>query len=118
MARVLETSGIRHRHPVRPVEWDFGALGWSERNAVHLEGARDLVVEAARAALDRARVTAAEVDRVVTISSTGVATPSTDARATGRMGFRDDLERVPAFGLGYDGGVAIGARLAPARPAA
>jgi alkylresorcinol/alkylpyrone synthase len=56
---------------------------------------------------------------VVTVSSTGVATPSLEARAFGRMGFRPDVARVPVFGLGCAGGVSglsLAARLAEARP--
>ena len=53
------------------------------------------------------------------MSSTGIATPSLEARVAGRMGFRADVERVPVFGLGCAGGVsglAIASRLARARP--
>ncbi len=119
MSKVFESSGIAHRNLVRPVEWYFGTLGWSERNAVYLEATCDLFVEAATAALDRAGLLASDVDTIVTISSTGVATPSIDARVGGRMGWRADVERVPVFGLGCAGGVsgmAIGARLAASRP--
>ncbi len=64
-------------------------------------------------------VRAADVDTIVTVSSTGIATPSLEARVAGRMGFRADVERVPVFGLGCAGGVSgisIGARLAQSRP--
>jgi alkylresorcinol/alkylpyrone synthase len=56
---------------------------------------------------------------VVTVSSTGIATPSLEARAAGRIGFRSDVERVPVFGLGCAGGVSglsIASRLAQSRP--
>jgi alkylresorcinol/alkylpyrone synthase len=56
---------------------------------------------------------------VVTVSSTGIATPSIEARALGALGFRPDVQRVPVFGLGCAGGVAglaVGADLAMARP--
>ncbi len=55
----------------------------------------------------------------MTVSSTGIATPSIDARVMGPMGFRPDISRVPVFGLGCAGGVtglSIAARLAEARP--
>ena len=75
--------------------------------------------DAATRALDAAGLSAAEVDTVVTISSTGIATPSLEARVAGRMGFRADVERVPVFGLGCAGGVSglsIASRLAQSRP--
>ena len=78
-----------------------------------------LFIDAATRALDAAGLTAAEVDTVVTISSTGIATPSLEASVAGRMGFRADVERVPVFGLGCAGGVSglsIASRLAQSRP--
>ena len=119
LARVFESSGILRRYGVRPIEWYFEPLGWAERGAAYLDGAVELFVAAANKALDAAGVLAAEVDTVVTISSTGIATPSLEARAGGRMGFRADIERVPVFGLGCAGGVSgfsIAARLAQSRP--
>ncbi len=119
LARVFDSAGIRKRHIVRPPDWYFGALGWPERSAAFLDGAGALFVDAATKALDEAGLAAADVDTIVTISSTGIATPSLEAHVAGRMGFRADVERVPVFGLGCAGGVsglAIAARLARARP--
>jgi alkylresorcinol/alkylpyrone synthase len=119
LSKVFETTGIVKRHGVRPIEWYVEPRGWPERTAAYLEGAQDLFVEAAGKALVAAGLTAGEVDTVVTVSSTGIATPSLEARVFGRMGFRADVMRVPVFGLGCAGGVSglsIAARLAEARP--
>lgn len=119
MARVFETTGIRKRHFVKPLDWFMAPRGWEERSAAYLEGACDLFIAAARRALDVARVRAGDVDAIVTVSSTGIAAPSLEARVAGRMGFRADVERVPIFGLGCAGGVSgltTAARLAEARP--
>jgi alkylresorcinol/alkylpyrone synthase len=64
-------------------------------------------------------MSAADVDGIVTVSTTGIATPSLEARVAGRMGFRADVGRVPVFGLGCAGGVsglATAARLANSEP--
>lgn len=119
LVKVFESSGILRRYLVRPLEWYLKPLGWAERNAAYLEGACALFVEAASGALAAAGLTAADVDTVVTVSSTGLATPGIDARVAERMGFRSDVERVPVFGLGCAGGVTgigLGARLAQSRP--
>ena len=119
VAQVFETTGIVKRHAVRPMEWYTEPRGWPERTAAYLEGAQTLFVEAAGKALDQAGLQPRDVDTVVTISSTGIATPSLEARVFGRMGFRDDIMRVPVFGLGCAGGVSglsIAARLAEGRP--
>jgi alkylresorcinol/alkylpyrone synthase len=119
LVKVFESSAIHTRHLVRPLEWYLKPLAWSERNTAYLDGACALFVAAASKALAEAGKTAAEIDTVVTISSTGVATPSIEARVADQMGFRSDIERVPVFGLGCAGGVTglgLGARLATARP--
>lgn len=119
MAPVFDNAGIAKRHIVRPAEWYEGDHGWAARNRVYLEAAEALYIDAATVALERAGVDAKDVDVLVTVSTTGIATPSLEARVAGRMGFRDDAERVPIFGLGCAGGVgglAIASRLAAARP--
>lgn len=119
LARVFESSGILRRYAVRPLDWYFEKLGWPERSAAYLDGALELFIDAAGKALDAAGVEAGDVDTIVTVSSTGIATPSLEARAAGRMGFRADIERVPVFGLGCAGGVSglsIASRFARARP--
>jgi alkylresorcinol/alkylpyrone synthase len=105
MEPVFDNAGVAKRHIVRPALWYEGDHGWQERNRVYVESAERLFVQAAELALDRAGVAACDVDCVVSVSTTGIATPSIEARVAGRMGFRDDIERVPMFGLGCAGGV-------------
>lgn len=121
MASVFQTAGIDTRYAARPIGWYGEPRGWKERTAAYLEVAHDLFVAAAGKALSEAGLTAQEIDIVVTVSSTGIATPSLEARAAKAMGFRSDIQRVPVFGLGCAGGVSglgIAARLAQARPGA
>lgn len=119
MAGVFASTGIRQRFMARPLEWYLAPQGWPERTAVYLEVGGDLFVEAANRALADAGCTASDVDTVVYVSTSGIATPSLDARVHARMGFRADVERVPVFGLGCAGGVtglSLAGRLARARP--
>ena len=121
MAPVFASTGIQMRHLVKPVDWYLEPRGWPERTAAYLEGGLDLFCEAATAALDEAGLTGPEVDMIVTVSSTGIATPSLEARAMGRMNFRPDAVRVPVFGLGCAGGasgLALASRLAASSPSA
>jgi alkylresorcinol/alkylpyrone synthase len=119
LADVFVNAGIERRYSVRPLEWFDAPHDWSERTQAYLDGASALFMQAARAALDRAGIAARDVDVVVTVSSTGIATPSLEARVGADMGFRPSAIRVPVFGLGCAGGVAgmsLGARLARAEP--
>ena len=119
LSAVFANTGIRERRLAQPLDWYFQPQGWPERTAAYLETAQTLFVEGATAALAAANVEAREIDTIVTVSSTGIATPSLEARVLGRMGFRSDVERVPVFGLGCGGGVSglsLAARLAAGRP--
>jgi alkylresorcinol/alkylpyrone synthase len=116
---VFRNTGILRRQAVMPMEWYFEDRSWPERTAAYLNGAVDLFCDAAAQALDRAGLSPTDVDTIVTISSTGIATPSLEARAMGRMGFRSDVARAPVFGLGCAGGVtgiSLASRLAKADP--
>jgi alkylresorcinol/alkylpyrone synthase len=119
LADVFINAGIERRHSVRPLDWFDAPHDWRERTEAYLEGADALFVEATETALARAGMSARDLDVIVTVSSTGIATPSLEARVGRRLGFRSDVTRVPVFGLGCAGGVsglALGARLARADP--
>jgi len=100
MASVFGTAGIKKRYSVRPVEWFCTPRGWKERTAAYLEGAQALFVDAATKALNAAHLRTCDVDAIVTVSSTGIATPSLEARASLRMGFRDDGSAHPGLRIG------------------
>jgi alkylresorcinol/alkylpyrone synthase len=119
LSSIFANTGIIKRHGVKPFDWYLERRGWPERTKAFLEGAEALFVEAAEKALANAQLSARDIDTIVTVCSTGIATPSLEARVAGRMGFRSDVTRVPVFGLGCAGGVSglsIAARLAQARP--
>ncbi|UWQ20331.1 type III polyketide synthase [Jannaschia sp. W003] len=114
------SAGIDARRSVVPFEWfDDRSIGWKERNDAYLSGCSALFRDAARAALAEAGWEADAVDTIVTVSSTGVATPTLEALVASEMGFRADVLRVPVFGLGCAGGasgLSVAAQLAQGAP--
>ena len=119
LSGVFDNAGIARRHIVAPLDWYLADHGWHDRNALYLEAAEQLFIDAATAAIEKAGLTPDRIDGVVTVSTTGIATPSLEARVASRMGFRNDVRRVPVFGLGCAGGVnglALASRLAAADP--
>lgn len=121
MVPVFANTGIGERQIAMPVEWYLAPQDWATRTAAYRTVASDLYVAAARDALDAAQCRADAIDIVVTVSTSGIATPSLDALVHGRLGLRADVVRVPVFGLGCAGGIAglaLGARLAATRPGA
>ncbi len=116
---IFKNTGIDARRGVRPLEWYAQPHDWAERNSVYLEGAEALYIEVAETALKAAGMVAGDIGQLVTVSSSGIATPSLEARVAKRMGFRADARRTPVFGLGCGGGVAglgLAERLARADP--
>jgi alkylresorcinol/alkylpyrone synthase len=116
---IFSNTGIIKRHAVKPFDWYLEPRTWPERTEAFLEGAEALFVEVAEKALADAGLTGRDIDTIVTVTSTGIATPSLEARVARRMGFRSDVMRVPVFGLGCAGGasgLSIASRLAQARP--
>lgn len=121
LASVFENAGIRTRQSVAPMAWFYEPRDWPQRSEAYLAGAMTLYEQAARRALDEAGLQGRDIDVLLTVSSTGIATPSLEARCMGALGFRPDAARVPVFGLGCAGGVtglALAARLAAAQPGA
>jgi alkylresorcinol/alkylpyrone synthase len=119
LSGVFDNAGIARRHIVAPADWYMTPHGWNDRNALYLNAAEQLFTEAARSAINKAGLEPDEIDGVVTVSTTGIATPSLDARCAERVGFREDIRRVPVFGLGCAGGVnglAAASRMAAAEP--
>jgi alkylresorcinol/alkylpyrone synthase len=119
LASVFDNAGIATRHIVAPQDWYLQDHGWHDRNALYLEASDELFVEAASAAIEKAGLSPSAIDGVVTVSTTGIATPSLEARAGPRIGLRRNVRRVPVFGLGCAGGVnglAATARFAAAEP--
>ena len=119
LASVFDNALIDKRHTVAPIDWYREPHGWQERTDLYVAATEALFEDATRQAIAGAGLVPADIDGVVFVSTTGIATPSIDARVGPRIGLRGDIKRVPMFGLGCAGGVtglATAARLAVAEP--
>jgi alkylresorcinol/alkylpyrone synthase len=79
---------------------------FARRNEAWTRAAVDLGETAIRDALRQAGLTPADVDHLFFVTTTGIATPSIDARLVNRLGLRRDVRRSPLFGLGCAAGAA------------
>ncbi len=116
---IYRNAEIEQRQSCVPIDWYSQPHTFGERNDLFLSNAADLLTEAGEKALATAGMPAREIDTVITICSTGIATPSLDARLIGRLGLRSDVQRLPVFGFGCAGGVlglSRAAAMAKARP--
>lgn len=107
--RSVQVSG---RYVALPL-WAYRELTtFARRNEAWIQAAVDLGEVAIRDALERAGLSPVDVDHILFVTTTGIATPSIDARLVNRLGFRRDIRRTPLFGLGCLGGAAGLARAA------
>lgn len=119
LSSVYANAGVAWRQLAMPVDWYRSPRSFPERTAAYLDVALDLFVAAAQRAIAQADLRPQDIDTIVTVSSTGIATPSLDARAMARLPFRNDVERLPLFGLGCAGGatgLSLASKLARATP--
>jgi alkylresorcinol/alkylpyrone synthase len=119
LSSVFASTGIERRYSVEPLTWFEESHEWPDRTASYMVGASKLFAEVVRKALDAAALDASQIDAVITVSSTGIATPSLEAHALPELGFRPDVHRIPIFGLGCAGGVtgfANASRIAASEP--
>jgi len=109
--RMHRATGVRTRHMTLPLEDYAGLTSFDDSLRAFVTHGLDLAARACEQALDRAGLTAADVDLVVVTSITGIAAPSLDALLVERIGLRPDVRRIPVFGLGCVGGAAGVARV-------
>ncbi len=103
---VFDHAAIERRYFSAPPEWFEEAHSFSEKNDLYVRAACDLGVQATMNCLEEMNLSPEEVDHLIVVSSTGLATPSLDARLMNRLPFRPDIRRTPVWGLGCAGGAA------------
>ncbi|HEX3952448.1 MAG TPA: 3-oxoacyl-[acyl-carrier-protein] synthase III C-terminal domain-containing protein [Stellaceae bacterium] len=116
---VFANTGVRRRFAPVPLDWFSEPHGWAERNRHYLTASLDLLETAAGRALDAADTPATDIGAIIVVSTTGIATPSLDARLIDRLGLPRTVQRLPIFGLGCAGGaigLARAATMAAAMP--
>ncbi len=116
---VFGNAGIVTRYFCMPADWYLEPHGWAERSRLYVEQSVDLLADVALKCLAGADNCIEDVDAIVTVSTTGIATPSLDALLMERLAMRRDSRRLPLFGLGCAGGVvglSRAADMAAARP--
>jgi alkylresorcinol/alkylpyrone synthase len=97
---------VKRRHLALPLERYAALDRFSRQNDAFIEVAQELGAEAVRRALDAGGVAPRDVDHFLFVTVTGIATPSIESRIALRLGMRDDVKRIPIFGLGCVAGAA------------
>ncbi len=100
------------RHLALPIEAYPALESWGQANDAWIRVAQEVGAAAISNALAASGLGVADVGALFFVSTTGIATPSIDARIVNRLGLPNDVCRVPIFGLGCAAGAAGIARAA------
>ena len=101
---VFDNVQVHRRFFCVPLEWFDRHHTFSEKNEEYIRWAERLSIEAIERCLDKADLGPRDVDHLVFVSTSGMSTPSIDARIINRLGFDTHTKRTPIFGLGCAGG--------------
>lgn len=109
---IFDHAGIQFRYLAKPLEWYSESHTFAEANCIYEEIALELCEKAARQALDRANLMPNEIGGIIFVSSTGISTPTIDAKLIAKLALSSHTIRIPIWGLGCAGGAAGIARAA------
>jgi alkylresorcinol/alkylpyrone synthase len=104
LRRLHSHARVRQRHLAFPIEHYPQLDTWGKANQAWFEVAEELGARAIENALARSALTPGDIDALLVVSVTGIASPSLDARLINRLGLRPDVKRTPIFGLGCAAG--------------
>jgi alkylresorcinol/alkylpyrone synthase len=98
--------GVDGRYLAMP-KGDYRAMDtWGKANDIWISVARKLACQAINRALVDAGLTKEAIGAIISVSVTGVASPSLDAYLLNDMGLPTNIRRIPIFGLGCVAGAA------------
>jgi alkylresorcinol/alkylpyrone synthase len=104
LRRLHSRTGVNFRHLAFPFARYAAFSSWGETNTAYVEVAQELGARAIDRALENAGMSRLDLNALIVVSITGVASPSLDARLINQMCLRSDIRRTPIFGVGCVGG--------------
>lgn len=106
---IFHNGQIVERHFSVPLEWFKKEHTLQDRNDLYISLATQFAVEAIKECLQSSiflpkEMHAGEIDAIIFISSSGISTPSIEARIMNHLPFSPHTARLPIWGLGCAGG--------------
>ncbi|TFG76427.1 MAG: type III polyketide synthase [Thermodesulfobacteriales bacterium] len=104
MLGVFDNSLIETRHFVHSREWFDTPKNFVQRSESFLKNALLLSISAIKDCLKKTDADLNEIDHIIFVTSTGIATPSVDAHMINELKLDPHIKRTPIWGLGCVGG--------------
>ena len=105
MIKVFDNSSVSRRHITVPIEWLKTHHTFPERNKIYHENAIVLAIQSIDDCLNKVNAQYSDVDNIIFVTSTGLATPTIDAELFNKLNFNNHIKRTPLWGLGCAGGM-------------
>ncbi|MCH9030776.1 MAG: hypothetical protein IIB00_00750 [candidate division Zixibacteria bacterium] len=102
---VFDNAGVEKRYFSAPLDWIGENRSFEERNNRYIQDSLELSTLAAIKLFEKTGIEPSQIDHILFVSTTGLATPSIDARLIGELGLKANTRRIPIWGLGCAGGV-------------
>ncbi len=106
LINVFDHASISSRHFTEERSWYGKEHGFEERNGLFVKNAMKMSAECTRKCLENAGLRPQDIHHIIFVSSTGLSTPSIDARLFNVLKFDRHIRRTPIWGLGCAGGAA------------
>lgn len=106
LERLHKNVLVGGRHLALPLEEYEQLTSWGRANDAWIRVAQEVGAQAVLDGLDRAGLSREEIEALIFVTVTGVATPSVDARLMNRLQLPPRVKRMPIFGLGCVAGAA------------
>lgn len=106
LLRVFGNGQIEGRYFAAPLEWFEKERGLEEKNLLYIEEAVRMGSRAVERCLKESGTGMDEIDAFIFVSSSGMSTPTIDARIMNELKMPPHIKRLPIWGLGCAGGAA------------
>lgn len=101
---IFDRAGVAARHFCKPLDYYRSPSSFEDRNRAYLASALELGGRALSASLERAACAPSALGHLFAVTTTGLATPSLDARLAHALGLPSSMKRTPIFGTGCASG--------------
>lgn len=103
--KIFENAGVDRRYSIMDAHEVFLNTSFEEKNDIYLRESIKLAEGALQKALQKAKLEAADIDYIITVSCTGIMIPSLDAYLINSLKMKQDIVRLPVTEMGCVAGV-------------
>jgi alkylresorcinol/alkylpyrone synthase len=109
LMKIFENGQVDSRYFAMPLEWFRDQHGFKEKNELYIRIATEFGAQAIQECLSNPQFLKTpyhqeQINAIIFVSSTGISTPTIDARIMNQIPFSKHIKRIPLWGLGCAGG--------------